>query len=75
MESKANPLIGHVITRESVMEESACDFQELRVPTTHNDPPKRARLPAKKRRAVGLDDDASNGISGEGKPVAPEPVD
>ena len=30
MESKANPLIGHVITRESVMEESACDFQELR---------------------------------------------
>ena len=75
IESKPNPLIGHVIARESLVQESACDIQEFRVPTTHNDPSKRARLPAKKRRAVGLDDDASNGIGGEGKSVAPEPVD
>ena len=45
------------------------------MPTTQNDPSKRAGLPATKRRAVGLDDDASNGIGGERKPVAPEPMD
>ena len=45
------------------------------MPTTQNDPSKGARLPAKKRRSVGLDDDASNGIGGQGKSVAPEPVD
>ena len=64
MESKPNPLIGHVIARESVVEESACDIQEFGVPTTQDDPSKRARLPAKKRRAVGLDDDAPNRIGG-----------
>ena len=43
--------------------------------TTHNDPSKGSGLTATKRRTVGLDDDAPNGIGGERKSVAPEPVD
>ena len=75
MESQPDPLVGHVIARESVVEESACGIQEFRISPTHDDPSKRAGLRPKKRRAVRLDDDTSNGIEPQIKGVTSEPMD
>ena len=62
IKSETNPLVRHVVARESVLEESACLLQEVDVSPAHNDSSKRPRLSPAQRGPVWLYDDTANKI-------------
>ena len=74
MESQPHPLVGQVEPSKAVVEQSACDIQQVSIPPADDDPSKRPSLSALKSWSVGLDHGSSLGIHPQGESLTSEPM-